>query len=51
MLWTQKKLWEGGGDSDIPFASMCVHRNFLVVSRAEKHSVYELQTVKNILIG
>ena len=53
MFWTQKKLWEEGGDSDIPFASVCVRRHFWVVSRAEKHSVFEFQTVKkkNILIG
>ena len=51
MLWTQENLWEGDGDSDIPFASMCVRHNFWVVSRAEKHIVFEFQTVKNILIG
>ena len=48
MLCTQKKLWEECGDSDIPFASMCVKCHFWVVSRAEKHSVFEFQIVKKI---
>ena len=46
-----EKALEGGGDSDIVFASIYVRRHFWVVSRAEKHSVFEFKLWKNILIG
>ena len=50
MLWTQKKLWEGDGDSDISFASMCVRHHFWVVS-SELKSTAIFKLWKNILIG
>ena len=46
LLWTQEKLWQVGGDSDI-LSQACVSAVWVVSTRkAEKHSVSEFQTVK-----
>ena len=41
-----EKAWEGGGDMDIVFASMCIRRHFWVVSKGRKAQRFRIQTVK-----